>query len=362
MSKKHYIIPIFVPHEGCPHNCVFCNQDTITGMHERIDAAYVSSITENYIKTIDKDDSVIEISFYGGTFTAIDMDKQKELLKVAKHYKDIGAVDYIHMSTRPDYIDTYILDNLKKYSVDVIELGIQSMSDEVLRLSGRGHTREDAVKASELIKSYGFTLGHQVMLGLPGDTFERDIETAREVIKLKPDISRIYPALVIRNTPMERMYVEGKYKPYSLQEAVKVSKEVYGMFVANDINVIRVGLQPTEEINVGKEVVAGPFHPAFRELVEGSIMNDIIMDCVLKDSPKDVEIIINPKDLSKLYANRKVFFKDMLQQLKTINIRVCCDNSIERQVIYIKSDNIVSSVSIYKYLNKKYIEGYFGNS
>lgn len=359
MSKSHYIIPIFVPHEGCPHNCVFCNQNTITGKNEPIDGEYVIKTVEHYLQTIKRENSIVEISFYGGTFTAIDINKQIELLKVAKHYKSIGAIDYIHLSTRPDYIDNDILDNLKLYSVDIIELGIQSMDSDVLRLSGRGHTSADAAKASKLIKSYGFILGHQIMLGLPGDSLKKDIYTTQEVISLRPDICRIYPALVIKNTPMETMFLNGVYKPYSIIEAIEISKVVYGMLISEGINVIRIGLQPTEEINIGREIVAGPFHPAFRELVEGSIINDAIMDSIPEHYMGIVYLLVNSKDLSKLYADRKKFFNDMLHQLQTINIQVIIDDNLKRNNYVLKSEDFEKHLSISEYLYKKYSKGYF---
>ena len=247
MGKSHYIIPIFVPHEGCPHNCVFCNQSSITGSDAKVDASFVDGTVQQYLKTISKENATIEISFFGGTFTAINIEKQKELLGVAKKYKDNGSIDYIRLSTRPDYINNKILENLKKYEVDIIELGIQSLNNEVLLASGRGHSPEDVANASHLIKKYGFVLGHQIMVGLPSDDFQKDIETAKKIIELSPSICRIYPALVIKNTEMEKMYFSGKYNPYTLNEAIKICKIIYGMFRANNINVIRIGLQPTEE-------------------------------------------------------------------------------------------------------------------
>jgi len=222
MNKTHYIIPIFVPHEGCPHTCVFCNQDSITGSCFKIDGDFVRGTIEEYLETIKRENSIVEVSFFGGTFTAININKQRELLAVAMEYKQCGKIDYIRLSTRPDYIDEAILDNLKQYKVDIIELGVQSLDDEVLIKSGRGHSSEDVTRASKLIKSYGFTLGHQIMLGLPGDTREKDIETTKKVISLEPDISRIYPSLVIKDTPMEQMLKAGIYKPYDIEEAVEI--------------------------------------------------------------------------------------------------------------------------------------------
>ncbi|WMJ82073.1 radical SAM protein [Clostridium sp. MB40-C1] len=357
MSKSHYIIPIFVPHEGCPHNCVFCNQNSITGEANKVNAKLVKDTIEEYLKTINKENATVEVSFFGGTFTAIDIDKQKELLAVAKMYKDCGKIDYIHLSTRPDYIDKGILENLKKYSTDIIELGIQSLDNGVLLKAGRGHTEEDVIRASHIIKEHGFILGHQIMLGLPGDDFKKDIETTKKIIKLKPDIARIYPSLVIKDTLMEKMYNCGIYSPYTLEEAVEISKEVYAMFIANDINVIRVGLQPTEEINWGKDLIAGPFHPAFRELVEGSIYNDIILEEIQNQNCDDFTININNKDLSKLYAYKKKKFKDMESKISPKKAIVQQKRDIRRGEMLLVYNNICKNISLKDYLKNKYKEG-----
>ncbi|MBV4440735.1 elongator complex protein 3 [Clostridium tyrobutyricum] len=330
MSNKHYIIPIFVPNEGCPHNCVFCDQTTITGSQKKVDADFTRNTIDKYLNTINSHKAKVEVSFFGGTFTAIDIKKQTELLKVAKKYKDAGLIDLIHLSTRPDYIDNTILDNLKSYGVDVIELGVQSLDEEVLFKSGRGHSKEDVLKASALIKKYGFTLGHQIMLGLPGDNFQKDISSVKQSIDMKPDIYRIYPSLIIKNTPMEDMYKKGIYSPYSLEEAIYITKILYCMLISNKINIIRVGLQPTEEINVGAEIVSGPFHPAFRELVIGSIYSEFLRKNIPYNYSGKVKIQINGKDISKLYANGKRFFNDVKLQLNVSKIQVVQDNSLKR--------------------------------
>ncbi|MBU5482752.1 radical SAM protein [Clostridium sp. MSJ-11] len=361
MNKKHYIIPIFVPHEGCPHNCVFCNQNAITGNVIEVDEKYVEDIINTYLDTIDTNNSIIEVSFFGGTFTAIDINKQRKLLSVAKKYKDMGRIQYIRLSTRPDYIDSTILDNLKKYSVDIIELGVQSMDDEVLKHSGRGHTEDDVIRASQLIKEYGFTLGHQIMLGLPRDSFKKDIETTKKIINLKPELCRIYPSLVVKNTPMEIMYRDKTYIPYTLEEGVEISKIIYGMLLANGINVIRVGLQPTEEINVGKEIVEGPFHPAFRELVESSILNDMIYEFLLDKKVFSIKIAINNKSLSKLYSNKKQYYKDILNKLELPTMQVITDESLDKDTLKIWLNGEEHSMSITTYIWQKYKEGNFRN-
>jgi histone acetyltransferase (RNA polymerase elongator complex component) len=363
MTKSHYIIPIFVPHEGCPHDCVFCNQNSITGTSTKVDAMYVEQTVNEYLQTIKSDDAIIEVSFFGGTFTAINMEKQIELLTVAKKFKDNNKIKFIRLSTRPDYINDNILMNLKKYSVDIIELGVQSLDEEVLLKSGRGHTSQDVEHASKLIKQYGFILGHQIMIGLPGDNINKDLETAKGVIALKPDICRIYPALIIKDTHMENMYIEGKFKPYSLNEAVDISKVIYMMMIANQINVIRIGLQPTEEISEGNDLVAGPFHPAFRELVEGSIYNDMLHDAIINNINKDISlnkalVKINPKDISKLYANGKSFFYDIKKQINTVLIDVFQDITTERGSINVSIGEKCIIMNIYGYACIKYKEGF----
>lgn len=310
MSKNYYIIPVFISHQGCPHQCVFCNQDRIAGKYEEVFASDVRKIIDEYLETINSKGATIEVSFFGGTFTAIDVNKQKELLEVAREYKEKGLIHKIRLSTRPDAILPYILGYLKEYKVDIIELGVQSLDDEVLRKAGRGHSVNDVIVASRLIKEAGFTLGHQIMPGLPGDSFEIDIETTKKSIEMKPDICRIYPSLVIKDTPMEDMYNRGDYVPYSLDEAVYISGEMLKLYNEAKIKVIRIGLQPTDTITTGKDIVDGPFHPAFRELVEGHL----ICEALDKKCPKEKDIIveINEKDVSKLYTNKKQYFKAFL--------------------------------------------------
>lgn len=319
MSKSYYIIPIFVPQEGCPHNCVFCNQDRITGIKDDFTAQTVRETINLYLETIQNNEATIEVSFFGGTFTGIKEEKQRAFLEVAKEFKEKGFIDKIRLSTRPDYISDYILTYLKEYKVDIIELGVQSLDEDVLKKSGRGHSVLDVIEASKLIKEYGFILGHQIMPGLPGDTFEKDIKTTKLSLEMKPDICRIYPSLVIKDTPMEKMYNSKTYVPYSLEEAVDISKTMYDMYRANNVNVIRIGLQTTESINEGGDIVAGPFHPSFRELVEGSLLVDKIF--AEMQNEKFATIYINPKDLSKLYANKKVYFNRLRENGKVINVK-----------------------------------------
>ena len=361
MSNKHYIIPIFVPHIGCPHTCVFCNQDSITGdagivgSTGNVDGEFVRKTIEEYLETIDNKEAVVEVSFFGGTFTGINMCKQRELLAVAQSYKRLGRIDYIHMSTRPDYIDEKIMNHLKSFDVDIIELGVQSLDEEVLHKSGRGHSIKDVENASKMIKYYGFTLGHQIMLGLPGDSKEKDIETVKRSLAMKPDIARIYPSLVIKDTPMEKMFNRGEYKPYELEKAIEVSKIVYGMFEGSGVKVIRIGLQPTEEINVDGDIVEGPFHPAFRELVESNVYCDIIEEYI-KSKGMIESIYINPKELSKLYANKKEYFKKMLDKLGLKSMKVIQSLDIEKGSLGFYNNSKLDIINQHEYLRLKYTE------
>ena len=326
MSKNYYIIPVFISHQGCPHQCVFCNQDRIAGVYDEVTAEDVRERIDSYLDTMNTKNSTIEVSFFGGTFTAIPVIKQKELLAVAREYKNKGLIHKIRLSTRPDAINGYILSYLKEFKVDIIELGVQSLDDNVLRLAGRGHSAYDVENASRLIKAEGFTLGHQIMPGLPGDTKEIDLATIKKSIEMKPDIARIYPALVIKDTPMETMYNRGEYEPYSLDMAVEVSREMLKLYNAAKVKVIRIGLQPTDTIAEGKDVVAGPFHPAFRELVEGSILCDTIKEKL--KTKKEGTVRINKKDISKLYAKGKFYFNKLLEEGYKIKVEAVDD--IER--------------------------------
>lgn len=352
MNKRYYIIPIFVPHLGCPHDCIFCNQKKITGNTKEVTKSDVEKTIDQYLSTIDRKNSFVEISFFGGSFTGIPIDYQNELLSVAKAALDDGKIDDIRLSTRPDYINEYILQNLKRFGVGVIELGVQSMDDEVLKMAERGHTSNDVIKSSHLIKKFGFKLGHQMMIGLPKDNVEKDIYTANEIIKLKPDFARIYPALVIKGTELERLYSKGLYTPLNIEEAVEICKKIYILFLKNDIQIIRIGLQTSEEINIDKDVVAGPFHPAFRELVESSIYMSII-DYIIQNYFKlanNIFININPKEISKLFADKKRYFNILKSSYSTKEIKICQDNSIDRHEIAISDGRFTKKMSINEYI------------
>lgn len=324
---KNYNIPIFVPHRGCPFDCVFCNQKHITGQTDEVDEIDVKNTIEEYLKTLPKEDVFIETAFFGGSFTGIDIDVQRKLLGAAYEYVKSGDINGIRISTRPDYISEEILDMLTEYGVTTIELGVQSMDDEVLKSASRGHTSQQVIDSVNLIRRYPIRLGLQMMTHLPGDTDEKSIMTAQRIIDLKPDMVRIYPTLVIKDTYLEKLYHSGRYVPHTVDEAVNLCKQLLLMFETANIPVIRVALAVTEEISPDGSVVAGPFHSAFRELVESAIYCDKIVDAV-KNSDAD-KIGVNSREISKAVGNRKSNI-EKIKEITGKTVKIYGDDTIKR--------------------------------
>ena len=331
--KKQYIIPIFVPHLGCPNDCTFCNQKSISGQGKEINPTDVKEKIEEYLKNFKEEKSYKEIAFFGGSFTGIDVNLQEELLKVAYEYIQNKKIDGIRISTRPDYIDKTILKMLKKYKVKTIELGVQSSNDYILKKAKRGHTFADVKKASKLIRRYGFTLGHQMMIGLPDSTLLDEMNTAKDLAKLKPKIMRIYPVLVIKKTELAKEYENGEYEPLELNQAVERSKELCKFFASKKINIIRIGLQNTDTISEptkkDSSVIAGPYHECFRQLVESRIWSDNILDKIKQFNTKvrEVEVRVNPEDINEAVGYKKeniTNFKDTYD----LTIKIIQDFSI----------------------------------
>ena len=333
--SKEYIIPVFVPHLGCPNDCIFCNQKSISGQKKNITKEDAKKTIDNFLENIKDKDTKKEIAFFGGSFTGIDEKTQEELLQIAYEYIKNGQVDSIRISTRPDYINKEILKRLKKYKVKTIELGVQSANDYILGRANRGHTFKDVERASKLIRWYGFNLGHQMMVGLPESTRIDEINTAKALIKLKPKMIRIYPVLVIKGTKLEKEYNEGIYEPLSVVQAVEISKQLVRLFTDKKIEVIRVGLQNTDEIcapgDKNSEVVAGPFHPAFGQLVESSMWYDAILEKIkkLNTKVKEVEVTVNPADVNNVIGHKRENIKK-LQELYELDLIVKQDKNIKQ--------------------------------
>ncbi len=347
--KKEYIIPIFVPHLGCPNACVFCNQTKISGEQRQVRAKDVKDTIEYYLNNFKTNEREIEVAFFGGSFTGIDVELQKELLEAAYEYIKEGKVNSIRISTRPDYISKDILKMLKKYNVKTIELGVQSANNYILEKAKRGHTFEDVKKASKLINRYGFRLGHQMMVGLPESTMIDEINTAKALVKLKPKIVRIYPVLVIKGTQLEEDYKNGEYEPLSVVQAVERCKEVTNIFNNKNIKVIRIGLQNTDEItdpaSSNSQVVAGPYHPAFRQLVESAMWYDVIVEKIKKFNTKvkEVEIIANPDDINNIIGHKKENI-EKLRDIYEVDVMVKPDEQIKHGKFEIKIEKTYDDI------------------
>ena len=283
MSARASIIPVFVPHLGCPHACVFCNQRRISGAQKPATAEDVKNSIEQAAAFLPQGGKR-QLAFYGGSFTAIPAEEQEALLTAAKEALDRGGIDAIRLSTRPDAIDDAVLARLHRYGVETVELGAQSMDDEVLRLSGRGHTAADVERASKQVQAAGFKLILQMMTGLPGSTDEKDIETARKIIALRPDGVRIYPTVIVRDTALCDMWRAGEYREHTVEDAVRVCAEILPLFEAVEIPVIRLGLNPTDELT-GGAAVAGAYHPALGELVKSRILLNKAMALLCGTAP-----------------------------------------------------------------------------
>lgn len=324
--KKEYIIPIFVPHLGCPNDCTFCNQKKISGQKKNITSVDVKNTIEYYLSNFQDADKIkVEVAFFGGSFTGIDMNLQEELLSAAYEYIKAGKVDSIRVSTRPDYIDIDKLKLLKKYGVKTIELGVQSTNDYILNKAQRGHNYNDVKKASKLIRKNKFILGHQMMVGLQDSTTKDEIKTAKDLIKLKPKIVRIYPVLVIKDTKLCTDYLNGDYTPNTVEQAVETCTTLLKMFRKKKIDVIRIGLQNTDEIcgpeNETSQVVAGPYHPAFRQLVESRIFYEEISKKIkgLNNKVKNVKFVVNKNQINNFVGHKRENI-NKIEELYNINV------------------------------------------
>ncbi|MBC2855963.1 radical SAM protein [Cetobacterium sp. 2A] len=337
---KHYNIPVFISHFGCPNDCVFCNQKKINGRETDVSLDDLKDIIESYLKTLPKK-SKKEVAFFGGTFTGISLALQKEYLEVVQDYIKNGDVEGIRISTRPDYITKEIVDMLKEYGVTTVELGVQSIDPKVLKATARYYPVEKVEYASKLIKEAGIELGIQVMIGLPESTFESDFETAKKVVSLKPEIARIYPTLVIKETEMADMYRRGTYKALSLDEAVERCRKIYSLFEIEGINVIRVGLQPSDDLREDGNVIAGPFHPAFREIIEGEIYYSFLKRIL--ESEGKLEVRVNEKNVSRIVGINKI---NRVRLGRIFEIKI--DNSFELNEIQVNEKT---------YFRKEILEG-----
>lgn len=325
-GKRKVNIPIFVPHYGCPHQCSFCNQKTITGSGAVVTAATVCAQLHAALSTIERQNTEIEVAFFGGSFTAVDVALQEELLEAVKPFLDAGKVDGIRLSTRPDCIDEKVVARLLHYGVTAVELGVQSSDAAVLLQNRRGHDFTDVVRAAELIKKAGIELGLQMMLGLWGSSPEKDLQTAMDIAALAPSTTRIYPTVVLAGSPLCEAYRNGAYIPMDLETAVDTAASAYEIFKAHDIRVLRMGLMASDTLESG--MVAGPQHPAFGELVFSRLYLRKMQRALAGKIGGDFTFYVHPKSVSQALGNKKENKKRIFRE-QGVNIRIKPNETVE---------------------------------
>ena len=301
MTPRRRIVPVFVPHLGCPHQCVFCDQRTISGQTGPADPETV----QEALRSAQAVSAWAELAFYGGSFTAVSPEVQTALLEAAQPFRGMGFLVSIRVSTRPDCIDGAVLDRLSAYGVETVELGAQSMSDRVLDASGRGHRAEDTVRACRLLRERGFRIVLQMMTGLPGSDPEEDLRTAQRLADLRPDGVRIYPTLVLRGTALAEMLERGEYRARTTEEAVETCAPIVRLFREREIPILRLGLHPSRELE--EKLLAGPYHPALGELVYSRLYRDEAERLLKRQEslPEDLTLLVDPGSLSKMTGRGK---------------------------------------------------------
>ena len=316
--KKHINVPIFIPHVGCPNDCVFCNQRKISGKM-RFDKASVRRELDEAFATVNKA-LPAQIAYFGGSFTGIERNEMTELLGIANEYIEAGKCDSIRISTRPDYISREILEILKAYRVSSVELGIQSTDDAVLRACRRGHTKEDSFRAAALIKEYGMEFIGQMMVGLPLGTEENERKTALDICRMGADGARIYPTVVFEETALAGLMRNGTYLPLTTEASVARAANALGVFLGHDVPVIRIGLQSGEALERGIGVAAGGYHPAVGELAYARCFRDMLEEALAKEQtagrlavvrahPSDVSKVIGQRGANRIYLTEKFLLK-----------------------------------------------------
>ncbi len=346
MSKRKYIIPIFIPHQGCGHDCIFCNQRHITGT-DGIKINISKQINE-YMEYIE-DKSKVELAFYGGSFTGIGFDLMSYYLEEVRTFIKNEQIDSIRISTRPDYINEEILSFLKDYNVETIELGVQSMVDEVLVKNKRGTTRDKIIESANLIRLSGFSLGLQMMTGLYGSSLDDDIFTAFEIAKLSPDFVRIYPTMILPKTELYHLYTEGKYIPMTVDTMLNHLYKIVSVFEANEIDIIRLGLYSNGK-DTEKDVI-GPFHPATKQIIYSRLYMDMIKK-ELSNHSELIDFYVNKKEVDYI-SGYKSSNRKGLKELG-INSSIYKSDTKEKSVI-MKSDKFISKLSL-----KDFCKNYIG--
>lgn len=336
MCQRPFIVPVFIPHAGCPHRCIFCNQKLVTGHYRRhLETGNEFSSVGEFLRYRGRRSGSAEIAFFGGNFLGLPADRIRRLLITASEWVHRAELDGIRFSTRPDTVTSQTLDLINAFPIRCAELGVQSMDDDVLRRSRRGHTAADTTVAVQRLKSRGYEVGLQLMVGLPGDDERRLLETGRRIADLNPAFVRIYPTLVLDESPLAMWFHTGRYRPLSLDEAVDLSMKVYRLFRQRGISVIRTGLQASEDLGVARGVIAGPFHPAFGQLVQSAcylaaLREELHRRPVLSDC---IELHVHPKGIAHVRGQRNANCAALRREFGFSRVEVVADPGVQRDRI-----------------------------
>jgi histone acetyltransferase (RNA polymerase elongator complex component) len=329
------VVPVFIPHAGCPHRCVFCDQTRTTGRSAEFPTPdRLGADIDQFLAYRRDSRRPTEIAFYGGNFLGLAPERIRLLLEAGADYVTRGAVQGLRFSTRPDTISAEALEYIADYPVTTIELGVQSMDDKVLATCRRGHTARDTRRSVALLRTKSYRLGLQMMVGLPGDTSAQALDTGRQIAALAPEFVRIYPTLVLKDSPLARWCQQGRYGPMALDESVDLVKTLLEHFLRTGVRVVRMGLQPTADLNPDAGVEAGPFHPAFGELVYTALWRDALQRCLaLRPSAgKSIEIAVHPSNLSRVRGQRNATVEWIAQVYNPSRITTPTDPDMPRDV------------------------------
>ncbi len=338
---------------GCPNDCVFCNQRKITGHETGVMPEEIASFIESCLETVNAD--IVEVAFFGGSFTGLSLDLQEAYLKIANGYKQTGKIQRIRLSTRPDYISDAVINLLKQYEVDLVELGVQSFDQTVLTLSQRGHSVAAVYEAVERLNDSHIEVGIQLMVGLPGDTPEKFFFSVEETTRLKPVCVRIYPVLVLEDTLLAQQFREGFFEPLTLEQAVALTAQVYRIFYKNQIDVIRMGLQRSEAISKDGSVIAGPFHDAFKDLVLDLMVYEAISEVIQFENNEEcanndeslglIEVTIHPKRVSHVRGTRKANEAKYKKMMTNYQLKIHKEMAMALDCVTVKYRNSEKTVN-----------------
>lgn len=339
-NRRPFIIPIFLPHAGCPHQCVFCNQTSITGVKQDIvSSEKVDLLIDEFLEYKRPHRWPAQVAFYGGNFLGLKKDAIRRLLGHTMKFVKNGRVDSIRFSTRPDTIDREHLEIISDYPVSTVEIGVQSMEDRVLTLANRGHTAADTVTAVMRLKERGYTIGLQTMVGLPGDDETGSFDTAQRIAELVPDFVRIYPTIVLENSRLGRWYTQGKYNPWPLTRCVAHVKDLYLYYKKKAIPVIRMGLQASEDLEEGATILSGPYHPAFGHMVHSEIFMDMAAEVMENRSAFEdtVTIKVHPRSISKMRGLKNKNVDALQKRFHIQSLKIVPDTSLPEDQLAVSS-------------------------